>query len=104
VLPLKASNIASAREKSIRHGHPITLHLWWARWPFQREPDFGVTNEQMRKINNAAGAAHKELLEHLDDWSARAVTKWWAKWYLKAGHKRLGRLLVDIVKQKESAG
>src|SRR5271169_2884170 len=32
-LPLVAINIASAREKSIRHGHPSTLHLWWARRP-----------------------------------------------------------------------
>jgi len=32
-LPLDAINKASAREKSIRHGHPSTLHLWWARRP-----------------------------------------------------------------------
>lgn len=32
-LPLEAVNAASAREKSIRHGHPSTLHLWWARRP-----------------------------------------------------------------------
>ena len=32
-MPLEAINKASAREKSIRHGHPSTLHLWWARRP-----------------------------------------------------------------------
>ncbi len=32
-LPLRAINKESAREKSIRHGHPSTLHLWWARRP-----------------------------------------------------------------------
>ena len=32
-LPLEAINVASAKEKSIRHGHPSTLHLWWARRP-----------------------------------------------------------------------
>lgn len=32
-IPLEAINTASAREKSIRHGHPSTLHLWWARRP-----------------------------------------------------------------------
>lgn len=32
-MPLEAINAASAREKSIRHGHPSTLHLWWARRP-----------------------------------------------------------------------
>ena len=32
-LPLETINKESAREKSIRHGHPSTLHLWWARRP-----------------------------------------------------------------------
>ena len=32
-IPLDVINKASAREKSIRHGHPSTLHLWWARRP-----------------------------------------------------------------------
>ncbi|MCY3849335.1 MAG: DUF1156 domain-containing protein [Acidimicrobiaceae bacterium] len=32
-LPLGSINEAAAREKSIRHGHPSTLHLWWARRP-----------------------------------------------------------------------
>src|SRR3990172_9286366 len=32
-LPLDAINREASREKSIRHGHPSTLHLWWARRP-----------------------------------------------------------------------
>ena len=32
-LPLDDINRESAREKSIRHGHPSTLHMWWARRP-----------------------------------------------------------------------
>lgn len=32
-LPLEDINRESAREKSIRHGHPSTLHIWWARRP-----------------------------------------------------------------------
>lgn len=32
-IPLEAINAAAAKEKSIRHGHPSTLHLWWARRP-----------------------------------------------------------------------
>ena len=32
-LPLEAIDKAAAREKSIRHGYPSTLHLWWARRP-----------------------------------------------------------------------
>jgi len=43
-LPLEAINEAAATEKSIRHGHLSMLHLWWARRPFQRELDFGVTS------------------------------------------------------------
>lgn len=32
-LPLESINKEASREKSIRHGHPSTLHLWWARRP-----------------------------------------------------------------------
>ena len=32
-LPLDDINAEATREKSIRHGHPSTLHLWWARRP-----------------------------------------------------------------------
>ncbi|MBC6436792.1 MAG: DUF1156 domain-containing protein, partial [Rhodobacteraceae bacterium] len=32
-LPLDAINAACIREKSLRHGHPSTLHLYWARRP-----------------------------------------------------------------------
>ena len=32
-IPLEIISEHSAREKSIRHGHPCTLHLWWARRP-----------------------------------------------------------------------
>ena len=55
----------------------------------------------MRQMNEAAEEAKKELLAHLDEWKVRDMAKWWAVWYLKAGHKRLGRLLVDLAKQKE---
>ena len=54
-LPLDAINAACAREKSIRHGHPSTLHLWWARRPLAaaravifaqlvNEPSWGVSS------------------------------------------------------------
>lgn len=32
-LPLEAINAEASREKSIRHGHPANLHLYWARRP-----------------------------------------------------------------------
>ena len=54
-LPPDAINVACAREKSIRHGHPSTLHLWWARRPlaaaravifaqFDNNADWGVAS------------------------------------------------------------
>lgn len=62
-LPLDDINVAAAREKSIRHGHPSTLHLWWARRPlaaaravlfaqlvndpgYQRELGYGVNKKE----------------------------------------------------------
>lgn len=62
-LPLDDINTAAAREKSIRHGHPSTLHLWWARRPlaaaravlfaqlvndpgYQRELGYGVNKKE----------------------------------------------------------
>src|SRR5712692_3150116 len=32
-LPIKRSSVHARREKSIRHGHISTLHIWWARRP-----------------------------------------------------------------------
>jgi len=60
-LPLESINQASAKEKSIRHGHPSTLHMWQARCPLAAcraalysslveleeltfQPDFGATS------------------------------------------------------------
>lgn len=57
---------------------------------------------QMKKMDEAAEQAEAELREHLDGWSARELAAWWSNWYGKAGHKRLGRILVGIgKKQKE---
>ena len=41
-LPLAEVNKEAAREKSIRHGHPSTLHLWWARRPLAAARACGV--------------------------------------------------------------
>ena len=56
-------------------------------------------DEELREMDHAANDAHEELIRNLDSWSARDVATWWARWYMKAGHKRLGRLLVDLAKQ-----
>jgi len=83
-LPLKAINEASAREKSIRHGHPSTLHLWWARRPlaacravlFSSLVDDPDSDPAYRKIDGSidkdrAGVKRAELfnlIEELVQW------------------------------------
>src|SRR6476619_2958137 len=78
-LPLEAINVASAREKAIRHGHPSTLHLWWARRPLaaaravifaqlvddpSAHPEEFPTEESQRKERERLHA----LIERLVSW------------------------------------
>jgi putative DNA methylase len=78
-LPLEAINRESAREKSIRHGHPSTLHLWWSRKPLataravlfaqlvddpSARPDLYPTEAEQ----NARRAELFELIERLVVW------------------------------------
>ncbi|MEM9553680.1 MAG: DUF1156 domain-containing protein [Acidobacteriota bacterium] len=77
-LPLDAINAASAREKSIRHGHPSTLHLWWARRPLaaaravifaqmvddpSSHPDLFPTEEDQEKERQRLFALIEELVK-----------------------------------------
>ncbi len=79
-LPLEAINAASAREKSIRHGHPSTLHLWWARRPLaacravlfaQLVDDPSGYADKLLEDPKLRSAAEKELAERLDLWEKR---------------------------------
>jgi putative DNA methylase len=65
-LPLKAVNVESAREKSLRHGHISTMHLWWARRPLAMSravvfgtllPDPGDDAERKRVLKLLAQAS-----------------------------------------------
>lgn len=80
-LPLDAINAAAAREKSIRHGHPSTLHLWWARRPLaaaravifaQMVNDPGYERQYQRGMNKEAAARERErlfkIIEELVKW------------------------------------
>jgi hypothetical protein len=58
------------------------------------------TEEIMKEMNEAAVLAGAEFTKEYANWTARDVVVWWAKWYLKAGHKRLGRILVAKAKGK----
>ena len=65
-LPLEAINEASAREKSIRHGHPSTLHLWWARRPLAsaRAVIFAsMVNDPLWKYGEHPTPQQKRMLE-----------------------------------------
>src|SRR5438067_6611592 len=79
-LPLDAINAASAREKSIRHGHPSTLHLWWARRPLaaaravifsQMVDDPSEHVETLLSDPARKLAAARELGERLAAWHER---------------------------------
>ena len=70
-LPLDDINAAAAREKSIRHGHPSTLHLWWARRPLaaaravifaQMVNDPGYQRELARGVNKKEAEARRARL------------------------------------------
>jgi len=70
-LPLDEINVASVREKSIRHGHPSTLHLWWARRPLaaaravlfaQLVNDPGYERELGRGVNKEKAEAERKRL------------------------------------------
>ena len=68
-LPLQQVNTESAREKSLRHGHISTMHLWWARRPLSMSravvfatllPDPGDDEERKQILKELAAAASFE--------------------------------------------
>lgn len=80
-LPLDDINLAAAREKSIRHGHPSTLHLWWARRPLavaravifsQLVNDPGYERSLGRGVNKERAKAERERLFNI----IRRLVKW----------------------------
>ncbi|GAY20450.1 MULTISPECIES: DUF1156 domain-containing protein [Sphingobium] len=85
-LPLDAINEAAAREKSIRHGHPSTLHLWWARRPLAAAR--AVIFAQM--VNDPSW---KWELEHPGEIPPNNIKASWA-----ASRKRLFAIIEDLVK------
>jgi putative DNA methylase len=102
-LPLDAINAACAREKSIRHGHPSTLHLWWARRPLAaaravifaqmvNDPGYEQRDGFRRGVNKEKAAAERErlfkIIEDLVIWENtnnetvlnRARAEIWSSW------------------------
>lgn len=53
----------------------------------------------MAEMDAAAEEAERDLAT-LDQAAVEAVAEWWARWFMKAGHKRLGRIMVKVAKKK----
>lgn len=85
-LPLDAINKEAAREKSIRHGHPSTLHLWWARRPLAAAR--AVIFSQL--VNDPSWQWE---MEHPGEIPPSHLKASWA-----ASRKRLFALIKDLVK------
>ncbi|WP_298105930.1 DUF1156 domain-containing protein [Bradyrhizobium sp.] len=84
-LPLDAINEAAAREKSIRQGHPGSLHLWWARRPLAAAR--AVIFAQM--VNDPSW---KWELDHLGEIPPNNIKASWA-----ASRKRIFAIITDLV-------
>jgi hypothetical protein len=55
--------------------------------------------EEKNVMDDAAVTASLELNQNFNSWSAKDLAGWWTRHYQKAGHKRLGRVLVLIMKE-----
>lgn len=81
-IPLEAINAASAREKSIKHGHPSALHLWWARRPL--------------------AACRAVLFAQLVDDPSSHPEQFPTEEAVEAERQRLFRIIEDLVKWENS--
>jgi adenine-specific DNA methylase len=71
-IPLAEISEASAREKSIRHGHPSTLHIWWARRPLasSRATAFAALIDDPGDDHPQERAELQELIKRITPWEA----------------------------------
>ena len=76
-LPLDDINREASREKSIRHGHPSTLHLWWSRKPLAacRAVLFASLVDDPSNRNDLSIAEQERERERLFD-LIREMVKW----------------------------
>ena len=120
-IPLEAINAASAREKSIRHGHPSTLHLWWARRPLaacravlfaQLVDDPSSRVDELLADSKLRAQAETELPERLAAWenskasaqgaAANAPEPTLEDVAVEIERKRLFTIIEDLVKWENS--
>jgi len=67
-------------------------------------PEEKSKEQLMKEMDDAAKEAQVELIKNYKTWSCRDLATWWVKWYLKAGHKRLGRAMVQLDKMVKGLG
>lgn len=100
-LPLDDINVAAGKEKSIRQGHPSTLHLWWARRPlaaaravlfaqmvndpgYQRDIGFGVNKLDAEKKREKLFSIIRDLVKwensNNEEVIGRAKSAIWDSW------------------------
>jgi putative DNA methylase len=100
-LPLDDINKAAAREKAIRHGHPSTLHLWWARRPLAvaravlfaqlvNDPSWKYTGDELKKpqVRSAVTRRRNELFRLISEL---------VKWESTTNQEVLSRARMEIV-------
>lgn len=116
-MPLEAINQESAREKSIRHGHPSTLHLWWARRPLatcravlfaslvddpSAHPDKFPTEEEQQVerqrlhdlISKIETVGNKQVVRGLVSWDDIQVDEYGTSPIIEAAQKEIARCLA----------
>ena len=71
-LPLAEISLQSAREKNIRHGHPCTLHIWWARRPLasSRATAFAALIDDPGPDHPQEREEIRKLIEEITPWKA----------------------------------
>ena len=84
IFPVREISEESAREKSIRHGHISTLHLWWARRP----------------LASSRATIYASLVDppkEIDQWGAkRSLMVELSKWENSLNHDLLSRVRNEI--------
>lgn len=63
-LPIREISAESVRDKSLRHGHISTPHLWWARWPWLR-----IIQDSISKLNPEMLYRQIQYLIEENDWA-----------------------------------
>jgi adenine-specific DNA methylase len=69
-LPLAEISEESAREKNIRHGHPSTLHIWWARRPLASSRATALAALLDDPGDEAKRAELRRLIQQITPWEA----------------------------------